>query len=143
MVALGREAARVLVGRDLSHGGMRIAATDAVDVGDTLRVALHCGTELEPLVVLASALRDDGDAGVVLSFKELSDGQRDHLEKIIASSSPIQVGPNEDLNEKSGSVVMGEMLETISKAEPPPSKSSAVDTDDEIDAHLDGLFDAD
>jgi len=108
VVALGHEAARVLVGRDLSHGGMRIAATDAVDVGDTLRVALHCGTELEPLVVLATALRDDGDAGIVLEFQDLSDGQRDHMEKIIASSSPVQIGPNEDLNEKTGSVVMGE-----------------------------------
>ncbi len=140
VVALDQEAARVLVGRDLSHGGMRIASTDVVDVGDTLRVALHCGTDLEPLIVLATALRDDGDAGVVLEFQALSDGQRDHLEKIIASSSPVQIGPNEDLNEKTGSVVMGEMLETISKAGPPPS---AIDSDDEIEAHLDNLFDAD
>jgi len=142
VVALDQEAARVLVGRDLSYGGMRIAATDVVDVGDTLRVALHCGTELEPLVVLATALRDDGEAGVVLTFQELSDGQRDHLEKIIASSSPVQIGPNEDLNEKTGSVVMGEMLETISKAGPPP-KAAMIDSDEDIDAHLDTLFDAD
>ena len=143
VVALGEEAARVLVGRDLSHGGMRIGPTDAVDVGDTLRVALHCGTELEPLVVLATALRDDGVAGVVLEFQELSDGQRDHLEKIIASSSPVRMGRDEDLFEKSGAVVMGEMLETISKAGPPPPKEKLVDSDDEINAHLDDLFDAD
>ena len=143
VVALGEEAARVLVGRDLSHGGMRIGPTDAVDVGDTLRVALHCGTELEPLVVLATALRDDGVAGVVLEFQELSDGQRDHLEKIIASSSPVRIGRDEDLFEKSGAVVMGEMLETISKAGPPPPKEKLVDSDDEINAHLDDLFDAD
>ncbi|MCR9092762.1 MAG: PilZ domain-containing protein [bacterium] len=143
IVALGEEAARVLVGRDLSHGGMRIGPTDAVDVGDTLRVALHCGTELEPLVVLATALRDDGVAGVVLEFQELSDGQRDHLEKIIASSSPLRMGRDEDLFEKSGAVVMGEMLETISKAGPPPPKDKLVDSDDEINAHLDDLFDAD
>lgn len=142
VVALGLEAARVLVGRDLSYGGMRIAETDAVDVGDTLRVALHCGTELEPLVVLATALRDDGQAGVVLEFQELSSGQRDHLEKIIASSSPVQIGPNEDLNEKTGSIVMGEMLETISKAGPPPAPTR-IDSDEDIEAHLDNLFDAD
>ena len=55
IVALGEKAARVLVGRDLSQGGMRIAANDAVDLGDVLRVALHCGTELEPVVVMAKA----------------------------------------------------------------------------------------
>ena len=142
VVALDQEAARVLVGRELSPGGMRIAATEAVDVGDTLRVALHCGTELEPLIVLATALRDDGEAGLVLAFQTLSDGQREHLEKIIASSSPVQIEPNEDLNEKTGSVVMGEMLETISKAGPPPSKVAAIDSDEDIDAHLDDLFDA-
>lgn len=141
VVALGEEAARILVGRDLSHGGMRIARTNALDVGDTLRVVLHCGTELEPLVVLAKALRDDGEAGVVLGFPALSDGQRDHLEKIIASSSPIRVGADETPNGKSGSVVMGEMLETISKAPPPPKTASPVESDEQIDAHLDDLFD--
>ncbi len=40
-MALGEEAARGLVGRDLSQGGMRLAAKDAVDLGDVLRVALH------------------------------------------------------------------------------------------------------
>ena len=55
VVALGEEAARVLVGRDLSQGGMRLAAKDAVDLGDVLRLALHCGTELEPVVVMAKA----------------------------------------------------------------------------------------
>ena len=54
-MALGEEAARVLVGRDLSQGGMRIAANDAVGLGDVLRLALHCGTELEPVVVMAKA----------------------------------------------------------------------------------------
>lgn len=154
VVALGEEAARVLVGRDLSHGGMRIAATETVDVGDTLRVALHCGTELEPLVVLATALRDDGEAGIVLTFPELSDGQRDHLEKIIASSSPIQAGSDDDLNAQSGSVVMGEMLETVSKssddevdgdaeARDPNGESGPVESEDEIEAHLDSIFDTD
>lgn len=138
VVALGEEAARVLVGRDLSQGGMRIAANDTVDVGDTLRVALHCGTHFEPLIVLATARRDDGCAGIVLEFKDLSDGQREHLEKIIASSSPIQAADDEDFNARTGSVVMGEMLERVSRAEP-----TNVETESDIDAHLDSIFDTD
>lgn len=142
VVALGEEAARVVVGRDLSQGGMRIEASDAVDLGDTLRVALHCGTEMEPLVLLATADRDDGDEGMVLGFHDLGDGQRDHLEKIIASSSPIQTAIDEDdPNARTGSIVLGEMLETVKKG--PSRPPEAIETEAQIDAHLDSIFDTD
>jgi hypothetical protein len=107
VVALGNEAARVLIGRDLSPGGMRINRSDHVAVGDPLRVALHCGTEMESLIVRARAERDDGEGGLVLCFDELSASQRDRLEKIIAS--------NESLSEieAGGSIVLGELLDLI------------------------------
>ena len=142
VVALGEEAARVLVGRDLSQGGMRIAASDAVDLGDTLRVALHCGTEMEPLVLLATADRDDGEEGTVLGFHDLTDGQKDHLEKIIANSSPIQSATDEDdPNARTGSIVLGEMIETVKKG--PTRPPEAIETEEQIDAHLDSIFDTD
>jgi hypothetical protein len=107
VVALGNEAARILIGRDLSPGGMRITRSDHVAVGDQLRVALHCGTEMEPLIVRARAERDDGEDGFVLGFDELSPSQRDRLEKIIAS--------NESLSEieAGGSFVLGELLDPM------------------------------
>lgn len=144
VVALGEEAARVLVGRDLSQGGMRIAANDSVDLGDVLRVALHCGTELEPVIVMAKAERDDGDHGTVLTFQDVSDNQRTHLEKIIASSSPIEsavAGHNPNEQTQAGSIVLGEMIETVKKG-PGPSPDW-VDTEDQIEAHLDSIFDTD
>ena len=144
VVALGEEAARVLVGRDLSQGGMRIAANDAVDLGDVLRVALHCGTEIEPVVVTAKADRDDGDRGTVLTFQDVSDNQRSHLEKIIASSSPIEsavAGHDPNEHTQPGSIVLGEMIETIEKGPAPPP--SAVKTEEQIEAHLDSIFDTD
>ncbi len=115
IVALGEEAARVLVGQDLSQGGMRIGPNETVSVGDVLRVALHCGSELEPLVVLADVMRDDGDKGLILTFKDLSSTATDHLEKIIASSMPIKsVSVESDEGETAyGNIVIGEMLETI------------------------------
>lgn len=141
VVALGEEAARVLVGRDLSQGGMRIATNETVDIGDTLRVALHCGTELEPLVVLATAQRHDDNDGTVLSFQDLSGGQKDHLEKIIASSSPIQAHEQDPGETMSGApVVLGEMIETVSKA--PLNLDENIETEDQIEAHLDSIFDA-
>ena len=125
IVALGEEAARVLVGRDLSRGGMRIAATPAVSVGDVLRVALHSGTQTEPTVVIARAQRDDGEDGLVLRFDDLSESQTDQLEKIIASSLPVRPSTDEfaDVAEKSDTIVVAEMIETIDTA----------DRDDEMD----------
>lgn len=130
VVALGQEAARILVGRDLSQGGMRIEPTDTVSVGDVFRVALHCGTATEPLILTATALRDDGHDGIVLTFKQPTENQRDHLEKIIASSAPIQVAGEHPEN-GNGSIVLGEMLEKVVVGQ----------SDDEVSAHIDSIFD--
>jgi hypothetical protein len=139
IVALSEEAARVLVGRDLSRGGMRIAATSSIAVGDVLRVALHSGIQTEPIVVVARATRDDGDAGLVLSFDNLSDTQSSQLEKIIASSLPVQTSID-DFNSSSHGVVVVETIETIEQAHEP---TKGVETDDEVEAHLDSVFDTD
>jgi PilZ domain len=126
IVALDREAARVLVGHDLSRGGMRVTSNPPVVVDDVLRVALHCGTQMEPLVLTARALRDDGEDGVVLGFVDLLPDQRDHLEKIISSSGPIRAPrPADSLEaESTDSLVVGELLETL---EPSEMKESALD----------------
>ena len=116
VVALGEQAARVVVGRDLCFGGMRIAANPAIAVGDVLRIALHAGTETEPLVVLAGVERDDGDEGLVLAFASLTAGQRDRLEKIIAASSAIQSAG--DHTDESESLVVGELLARVARGRP-------------------------
>jgi hypothetical protein len=139
VVALGEEAARIIVGRDLSLGGMRIEACDAIGLGDVLRLALHYGTEHEPLIVLATAQRDDGEDGTLLSFLDLGATQRQQLERIIAASSPIQGGAEgEDPNATTGSIVLGEMLETVRKG--PARPPDPVETEEQIEAHLDSLF---
>ncbi len=132
VVALGEEAARVLVGRDLCAGGMRIAATSSVSVGDVLRVALHGGTQSEPLVVLASALRDDGDDGLVLTFDDLSETQREQLDKIITSGLPVHANSDalEDASAVCEAIVVAEVLETVTP-----------ESDAEIEDHLDSIFD--
>ena len=53
IIALGVEAARVLIGRDISLTGMRVESHELVDVGDELRLALHVRARSEPLVVQA------------------------------------------------------------------------------------------
>ena len=132
VVALSEEAARVLVGRDLSVSGMRIAATPSVAVGDILRVALHNGIETEPLLVLAHAMRDDGDDGLILSFKDISENQRSRLEGLITERLPIQSGRRDGRNnsESPESLVVAEVVETVDR-----------ESDQEIERHLDSIFD--
>jgi len=79
VVALGDEATRVLLGRDISTGGMRVDAHPGLAVGHRLRLALHAGARAEPIVVDAEVQRDDGDAGLVLRFAPLDDATRDAL----------------------------------------------------------------
>ncbi len=141
VVALDEEAARIIVGRDLSLGGMRIEACDAVGLGDVLRLALHYGTDREPLIVLASAERDDGEDGTLLTFLEPGPTQREQLQRIIAASSPIQgAAEGEDPGATTGSIVLGEMLETVRKG--PVRPPDPIETEEQIDAHLDSLFGA-
>ena len=138
VVALCEEAARILVGRDLSGGGMRVAATPSIAVGDILRVALHSGTQTEPLVVLASILRDDGDDGLVLSFDDLSETQREQLESIIASGLPIHAN-SDDLDDPSAvaeAIVVAEVLESVS-----PENDAEVEVEVEVEIKLDSVLD--
>ena len=114
VVALGKEAARVLMGRDLSTTGMRVAANHSIEIGESFRLALHCGRQLEPLIIMATALRRNADHGTVLAFSDPSNAQRAQLEKIISSSRPIHSIPEGiDPNEITGSFVVGEKLEEM------------------------------
>ena len=94
IIALGDEAARVLIGRDLSVGGMRIDRVPGLGIGDMLRVALHVRPDGQPLVISARVRRDDGAAGLALCFVDLSPAARLCLEEMI-HALPTIVEPND------------------------------------------------
>ena len=73
----------VLVGRDLSVGGLRIEPTSDLDVGSFVQVALHVKPGTTPLVVGARVARDDGEAGLVLQFENLDGRRREYLDKML------------------------------------------------------------
>jgi hypothetical protein len=83
VVALDEEAARVLVGHDLSAGGMRVAPNPALFVGQLLRVALYGSPGETPLVLEARVARDDGERGLVLRFGAASDSAGRYLKKLL------------------------------------------------------------
>lgn len=107
VIALGDGGARVLLGRDLSLGGMRVEARDGLRPGQRFRIALHVSTGEVPLVVEAETVRDDG-AGLGLRFCGLSEKDVDQLGKML-DHLPVLSG------ESDGSVeprVLAELVET-------------------------------
>jgi len=72
VIELGDEASRVLMGRDISIGGMRVDPNPNLRLGEDLRLAIHLGDREAPLVVGARVHRDDRERGMVLRFHELS-----------------------------------------------------------------------
>jgi hypothetical protein len=103
IVALGDEAARVLIGRDLSIGGMRVDSTPGLAVGDRLRIAVHIRPDGQPLVVSAEMTRDDGPDGMALRFVDLSPAACAYLAEMVVAL-PTIIEPNQS-TEGSGVVV--------------------------------------
>lgn len=92
VVALDDEAARVLVGHDLSPGGMRVAPNSALFVGQRLRVALYGSPGETPLVLEVEVARDDGARGLVLGFGTVPDATSRHLAKLLDALPILDTG---------------------------------------------------
>jgi hypothetical protein len=108
IIALGDEAARVLIGRDLSIGGMRIDPTPGFALGDRLKVAVHVRADGQPLVVSAEITRDDGPDGMALRFVDLSPAACACLDEMVGALPGIL--ESDSSNEGSG-VVVSEVVE--------------------------------
>ena len=82
VIARGAGAPLVMLGRDISSTGIRVATRRALAVGDAMQIALHAGNGV-PLVVRASVVRSVGEAEWALSFGELDPAQRARLDAIL------------------------------------------------------------
>ncbi len=81
---------RVLIGRDLSAGGMRVDPQKDLVVGSKLRIALYDNARETPVVVVATVLRDDGKKGLALTFEHLEPATAKLLEQLVASLPPVE-----------------------------------------------------
>jgi len=118
VIALGHEAARVVFGRDISRGGMRIEPHPNLAVGDVLRLALHLGNRSEPMVVGGRVHRDDGERGLVLLFDELTGSSADHFEKLVShlprlESAPPGEGSATSEESEDSETIVSQILERI------------------------------
>jgi hypothetical protein len=98
VIALHEDAPRVLIGRDLSLGGMSVELGAPLAAGQHLKLALHVRAGEIPLVVEAEVVRADG-AGAGLRFESLSDTSRGYLAKML-DALPALAAPSAGLGEE-------------------------------------------
>ncbi len=80
----------VLVGRDLSTQGMRVARAPGMQVGMELRVTIYGGPRQRPVVVPAEVTSDDGEQGFLLRFLPLKRPELERIEKMVAEAPGVQ-----------------------------------------------------
>jgi hypothetical protein len=108
VIALGTEAGKVLVGRDISLGGMRVDPHTELLLGDKLKVGLHLQAREKPLVVNAQVTRNDGDRGLVLQFRDLEEETATYLRSMISFLPILAVPPP---GEEEAGLIVTEILE--------------------------------
>jgi hypothetical protein len=87
----------VLLARDLSTGGMRVAGGDDLALDEVFSVALHVGDGSVPLVLGARVVRHQGGNEAALRFERLEATQAEHLEKMLATLPPLRSDEGEAL----------------------------------------------
>lgn len=85
VVAGGPGQPRVLLGRDLSAGGMQVANAAGLVPGEELQIALHSQAGDLPLILRGRVLRCNERGEAAFAFVPPSDPQRGHLERLLAS----------------------------------------------------------
>ena len=80
----------MLIGRDLSAGGMRVDRQKELAVGARCASRSTTRARETPVVVMARVARDDGERGVALSFEELAPEVAEQLEQLVAGLPPVE-----------------------------------------------------
>lgn len=89
-VALGDGDGPVLLGRDLSRGGVRLEAHPSLVVGACVRLAIFGRSDARPVEVDAVVVRNDGDEGVALRFDSAPRAVADALDALVAALPPVE-----------------------------------------------------
>jgi hypothetical protein len=92
VLAAGAGVSHVLIGRDLSAGGMRVRPDPELDLGDALKLAVHGHPGQPAIMVKATVIRDDGDDGIVLRFDDLPDSIASRLEEMVSRLPSLPPG---------------------------------------------------
>ena len=88
--AFGNRALRVLVGRDLGMGGMRIEYHSDLEVGDRLNLAIYGAAGEEPFLVWGTIARSEGTDGMAVVFDPVHSIIAEKLEKLVATLPAVE-----------------------------------------------------
>jgi len=88
--AFGTRALRVLIGRDISVGGMQIESNPDLEIGDRLHLAIYGDASEEPFLVWGTILRSDGRGGTAVAFDPVHPSIAKRLEALVASLPSVE-----------------------------------------------------
>jgi hypothetical protein len=108
ILASGGGSAYVLVGRDLSLGGMRVDPDPLLVVGRELKLVIHASAGRPPVVVKAVVARDEGEEGCILRFPSLAAAAKSRLEAIVRELPDVHPA---DAGTRGPNVVVSEVVE--------------------------------
>jgi hypothetical protein len=109
VLAAGGGGTRMLIGRDLSAGGMRVRPVPGLQLGDEFKLALYGGGDHAPLVLKAVVARDDGWEGLVLHFEDVGESLASQLESLVESLPATRA--EKGVGAREPGVVVSEILE--------------------------------
>jgi hypothetical protein len=109
VIHLDGEAGRVLVGRDISTRGMRVAPRADLVSGASLRLAVYGSAGDLPFMVRATVVRSDSSDGVALEFENPSAAVSQRIERLVASLPTVE--PLEGGESAAIGAVVGQVLE--------------------------------
>lgn len=92
ILAAGAETSHLLIGRDLSGGGMRVRPAADLALGDELKLAIHSRPGMPAVMLKAVVARDDGDDGWLLRFSDVPASIAARLEKIMDGLPTMPIG---------------------------------------------------
>ena len=109
--AVAASDAHVVLGRDLSEGGMRIEAHPQVQLDDELFLAIQSPNSSESFFVEGRVVRDDGGGGLAVEFQWIEPGGRERLQSLVGSLPPIEQLSRDDAGR--GATVLSQWLATL------------------------------
>ena len=84
------QGSRVLMGKNLSEGGMQIRRMPNMKLGETFMLAIYDSSQIEPMRVEATVVRDDGEHGFGLRFQTVAASTAARLEKLVSSLPDVE-----------------------------------------------------
>ena len=101
---------RVLMGRDISEGGMRVEREPDFRMGERIRLAVYAREDEPPVMLSAAIDRDDGDRGWFLRFERVDPDTTAQLRHLLASLAPLD--PRDPVGQQTPWIV-SEVIEDV------------------------------